>query len=122
MKKNRFISLFASAFMLASCALTPSKVIKGPSEDGGLEGNAELDKVELQSTKELEDMFNRVYKLTKFSYEVQLHVGSNNSHFVNYFSNNAFYAEEDYKEGSFGLAQNRRGEIFKFYLDTFFSC
>ena len=125
MKKLLIPLLLVSTLVTTSCNTDTSTnintnkdvIIKSPNEDGGLEGNAENDTVKEQSSTELKDFLLKVADVEYFTYEVTSKVSGNESHFIDYFTPNAWYEENDNPDLSFGYAQEKGSKaIFKYYL------
>ena len=143
MKKNYLSYLLTSLIILSGCnsntsslstgynsssSSTPNNsssvnnistevIIKSPNEDGGLEGNQEDDQVEKQDANVLKDFLMEVSKVKTYSYEVTSNVPGNETHFIDYFEENAWYEENDNKELSFGYALEKdTNYLFKYYL------
>lgn len=94
-----------------------STIIKSPNEDGGLEGNADNDKVKEKDETDLKEFLLKVADVEYFTYEVTSKVINNEAHFIQHFTPNAWYEENDIKEASFGMAQEKDSlNIFKYYL------
>ena len=95
-----------------------STIIKSPNEDGGMEGNAENDKVKEQDETDLKVFLENVADVEYFTYEVTSKVVNNEAHFTQHFTPNAWYEENDNKTLSFGYAQEKdTNHVFKYYLD-----
>ena len=124
MKKSTFI--LATLILLTGCnssndknsldlsnSLSPNygdvvdTIIKSPNEDGGLEGNAEDDLVKPQDVSVLKNFLLNVAVETYYTYEVTATVDSITSHFVQHFTPNAWYEENDNEELSFGYAEEK---------------
>ena len=117
MKKLYIPILLITSLLATSCSNT-SLVIKSPNEDKGLEGNAENDKVVQQDQTALKDFLLEVAEVEYYTYEVTSKVSGNESHFIDYFTPNAWYEENDNPSLSFGYAQEKDTlAIFKYYIN-----
>ena len=112
--KIKYFSLLA-AFVLSSCG-NVDFTYKSPAEDGGLEGNAGSDIVERQTVETLANFLKEIGKNEFYSYEVDIDLSGQKSHFINYYTPNAFYELNDRFEASIGYAQNLKKEVFKYRL------
>lgn len=102
--------------LLSSCGET---IIKSPNEDGGLGGNEAGDQVVQKDATALKDFLLAVGKNQYYSYEVSANVLYQSSHFVDYFTPNAFYELHDDPSLSFGMAQEKgNNSLFKYYFDS----
>ena len=130
MKQNYLSYLLISLLILSGCNnntstsqnennnnSSTSVIIKSPNEDGGLEGNQEDDQVEKQGAEVLKTFLEKVSKVTTYTYDITSKVIGNEGHFVNYFTTNAWYEENDDKSKSFGYAKEvGTNYVFKYYL------
>lgn len=113
MKNNKIIAFIIAMMTLTGCSST----LISPCENQGLEGNAEQDTIETGSIENLYNILREAAKKEKYSYEVTSTVKGNQSHFINYVTNNAWYEENDDESLSFGYAMTKdKHEIFKYYL------
>lgn len=117
MKKfNKILLSFLSLITFISCS-SGETIIKSPAEDGGLEGNANSDKVTQLDTDALYDLLVSASKIKKFSYEITSNVIGYESHSIMYYTPNAWYEEFDDDSLSFGMAQTyKEKEVFYYYL------
>ena len=130
MKKNYLTYLLSSLIILSGCNVNTSSsssnkienisstvIIKSPNEDGGLEGNQKDDEVVKQDAEVLKKFLEKCAKVTNFTYEVTSKVTGSESHFVDYFTERAWYEENDEKSLSFGYALEKgTNALFKYYL------
>lgn len=112
--KLKYFSIL-TALILTSCGPI-DYIIKSPAEDGGLEGNASNDTVQKQTQETLEEFLKEIGKNEFYSYDVNIDLSGQASHFVSYYSPNAFYELNDNFDSSIGYAQNKNKEVFKFRL------
>lgn len=114
MKNKLLLPLFMS-FVLTGCSSTV--IIKSPSEDKGLEGNAENDRIPEQSVKELELLLKSVAQKKRYTFDVTVNIPGYEEHVKYYITPYALYEEADNKEDSVGYAMTKNGNfIFKYYL------
>lgn len=98
--------------------ISTTTIIKSPNEEGGLEGNASNDTVKEHDSIELKEFLLRAIEVEYYSYEVTSKVPNNEAHFIDYFTPNAWYEENDNPDLSFGYAQEKNTKaVFKYYLD-----
>ena len=98
--------------------ISTTTIIKSPNEEGGLEGNASNDTVKEHDSIELKEFLLRAFEVEYYSYEVTSKVPNNEAHFIDYFTPNAWYEENDNPDLSFGYAQEKNTKaVFKYYLD-----
>lgn len=131
MKKNYLSYLLTSLLILGGCTSNVSSstsknennnsstevIIKSPNEDGGLEGNQDQDQVEKQDSEVLKTFLTKCSKVKNFTYEVTSTVSGSETHFINHFTENAWYEENDNQNLSFGYALEKdTNYLFKYYL------
>ena len=98
--------------------ISTTTIIKSPNEEGGLEGNASNDTVKEHDSVELKEFLLKASDVKYYSYEITSKVPNNEAHFIDYFTPNAWYEENDNPDLSFGYAQERgTNAVFKYYLD-----
>ena len=68
MKRKLLLPILMSVILTGCSSIT---IIKSPSEDKGLEGNAENDRVPEQSVKELENLLKSVSSVKRYSFDVR---------------------------------------------------
>ena len=130
MKKNYLTYLLSSLMILSGCNtnasvssitnnnnISSTVIIKSPNEDGGLEGNQNDDQVEKQDASILKTFLSKCAKVTSYTYEVTSKVPGSEEHFINHFTERAWYEENDNPSLSFGYALEQvNDDLFKFYL------
>ena len=118
MKNIKKFGIFTFIFgmLLTSCGQITDISLKSPNEDGGLEGNQDQDTVEKRGTEELKKFLTEVGKNEFYSYDLTLTISGETSHFINYYTPNAFYELNDVFENSIGYAQDQNEEIFNFRM------
>mgnify|MGYP000910275012 CR=1 FL=1 len=88
-------------------------------EDGGKGGNADEDVVNQGSIEDVTSLLNDALTKTKYTYETTSTVTGNEAHFVDYYSDYAWYEENDVASKSFGYSQTKEDNyIFKYYLSA----
>ena len=113
--KNKLLLPLLMSVVLTGCSSII--IIKSPSEDKGLEGNAENDRVPEQSVKELENLLKSVSSVKRYSFDVTVNIPGYEEHVKYYITPYALYEEADNKEDSVGYAMTKSGNfIFKYYL------
>lgn len=108
--KKKLNLTFSFLLLLSSCNQFTSSI-------GGLEDNAELDKVTTQDVQTVRDILKKASFITTFSYETTVNVTGSESHFVDYYTPHAWYEDNDDKQSSFGYAETKENSyLFKYYL------
>lgn len=111
-------SILLSTLLLVSCSTNIQTIIDSPNVDGGLQGDASQDEVDVVQDDRLTYLFKTIYNNGYFSYDTRVKVGSNNEHFVQYYTPYAWYNESDIVEDSFGYAMTYEDYyMFKYYLN-----
>ena len=110
-------SLILSLLFLISCS--PSKtIIDSPNVDGGLQGDASQDEVDVIQDNRVTDLFKKIYLNGYFSYDTTVKVGSTDEHFVQYYTPYAWYSDSDIVENSIGYGMTYEGYyMFRYYLN-----
>lgn len=120
MKKSAILLNLGLLLSLAACSspvVNDNFFIYSPSENGGGEANASEDEVEQKGVEDLVTLFNAVKKVTKYSYHTKLNVIGASDEYIDYYTPNAWYEESIVNpEASFGYAQNKNKEMFKYYV------
>ena len=119
--KNKFLLFSLSSFLLFSCS--PQEVadnngmINSPSENGGGEANEKDDLIETSGLDDLITLFNGVKNSTRFSYHTKLEATGAQDEYIDYYTPHAWYEESlTNPDGSFGYAENKNKEMFKYYI------
>ena len=114
MKRKLLLPILMSVILTGCSSIT---IIKSPSEDKGLEGNAENDVIPEQTTKDLENLLKSVVSVKRYSFDVTVNIPGYEEHVKYYITPYAIYEEADNKADSVGYAMTKSGNyIFKYYL------
>ena len=118
MKKLKYLLVSSLLLLLTGCnTSTVTLDPESPSYGGGLGGNASEDDFQVTFEDHLPELLNSVKDLKKYSYEVEVNVGSTQENFTQHFAPKAWYVEYEDSQNSFGYAEEiSTNYMFKYYL------